>query len=68
MTIKYLIAGPAGALASFIAFLILGFGVLAAIGFSWLVGCVAIAALVVFEVFKEADAKSQARTAATVNG
>ena len=51
MIIKYLIAGPASALVGVSVFLSMGFGVLPAIGMSWLIGCAAIAALITFQVY-----------------
>lgn len=57
MVIKYLIAGPAFSLAGFATLMFLEFGVLSSIGISWVIGCAAIAAVVVYQVYFSAASK-----------
>jgi|LGOV01.1.fsa_nt_gb type IV secretory pathway VirB2 component (pilin) len=66
MAVKYLVAGPVSAFVSIIVLITMGVGVFPAIGLSWLVGCAAIAGLVVFQMFHSDEVTQTASTAEAV--
>lgn len=66
MAVKYLVAGPLSAFISIIVLITMGVGVLPAIGLSWLVGCIAIAGLIGFQLFHSDEVTQTASTAEAV--